>query len=286
MIKENQIMLLTRFLSLVFLLIPLSFTAAEQAPDLLLAKTYQQNIPLSEYWVSEKLDGVRAYWDGENLISRKGHIFPAPRWFVKGLPKIPLDGELWLGRERFEELSGRVRKTNPDDKDWRGIQYMLFDLPSDIGTFNQRLRKMAKIVKQINKKHIQLIKQFKLVDHSALMTELDRVIKKGAEGLMLHRGLSLYQSGRNNDLLKVKRYSDAEAVVIKHIKGKGKFKGLLGSLLVETKEGKHLKIGSGFSLKERQTPPAIGSTITFKYFGLTNKGIPRFASFMRERNPY
>lgn len=279
-------MLIYRYLSLVILLLLPGFTAAEQTPDLLLAKTYQQNIPLSEYWVSEKLDGVRAYWDGENLISRKGYIFPAPRWFVKGLPNIPLDGELWLGRERFEELSGRVRKTNPDDKDWRGIKYMLFDLPYDSGTFSQRLRKMTKIVKQINEKHVRLIKQFKLTNHDALMTKLDKVIKQGAEGLMLHRGLSLYKSGRHNDLLKVKRYSDAEAVVVKHIKGQGKFKGLLGSLLVETKNGKRLKIGSGFSLEQRKTPPAIGSTITFKYFGLTAKGIPRFASFMRERNPY
>ena len=278
-------MLLNRFLSLVFLLIPLSLSASEQAPELLLAKTYQENIPLSEYWVSEKLDGVRAYWDGENLISRKGNVFPAPRWFVKGLPKKPLDGELWLGRERFEELSARVRKKNPEDKDWRGIHYMLFDLPHDTGTFTQRLHKLTKTVNKINQGHVQLIKQFKLANHDALMTELDKVIKKGAEGLMLHRALSLYQSGRNNDLLKVKRYYDAEAVVVKHIAGKGKFKRLLGSLLVETTKGKRFKIGSGFSLKERENPPAIGSTITYKYFGLTTKGTPRFAIFMRERNP-
>lgn len=265
---------------------PLGDARAEQTPALLLAKKYQQNVLISDYWVSEKLDGVRAYWDGKKLISRQGHIFQVPRWFVKNLPNIKLDGELWLGRKRFEELSGRVRKKNPDDKEWRGIHYMLFDLPFDNGTFSQRLQKMEQIVKQINKEHVEVIKQFKLSGHEDLMHELDKVIKKGGEGLMLHHVSSLYKSGRNRDLLKVKRYADAEAVVVKHIAGKGKFKGLLGSLLVETKDKKRFKIGSGFSSAIRRNPPAIGSTITFKYTGFTNKGTPRFASFIRIRHSY
>lgn len=272
-----------RVLYLAVCLFTLNLASAEQPPNLLLAKTYKKNIPLSAFWVSEKLDGVRAYWDGEHLLSRQGHIFKAPSWFVKDLPQVKLDGELWLGRERFDELSGRVRKQQPDDRDWRGIYYMLFDLPSHKGTFTQRLQKLETIVKTIKRDHVRVIKQFKLASHEALMKQLDHVVRKGGEGLMLHRASSFYQSGRNNDLLKVKRYFDAEAIVVKHIAGKGKFKGLLGSILVEMKNNKRFKIGTGFTNKLRKHPPAIGATITFKYFALSKKGIPRFASFMRVR---
>lgn len=276
-------MLLSRFLCIVVIIIPFSYSTAEQAPNLLLAKPYQQTILLPEYWVSEKLDGVRAYWDGKHLISRQGHIFQVPLWFIKDLPKIKLDGELWLGRKRFEELSGRVRKKKPEDEDWRGISYMLFDLPFDEGTFTERLDKLTEISRLINVKHVQVIKQFKLDSHEALIAMLDKLIAEGAEGLMLHRAKSRYKSGRQNDLLKLKRYLDAEAVVVAHIEGKGQLKGLLGSLLVETKNKKRFKIGTGFTLENRKNPPAVGAIITFKYFGLTNNGIPRFASYLRER---
>lgn len=276
------------FVAVLVLLISSHVAALEYngPPEILLAKVYNNNIHLENYWVSEKLDGVRAFWNGKQFISRRGNIFHAPKWFTKVLPQLSLDGELWLGRGRFEELSGIVRRQNPTDSDWKNIYYMVFDLPHSPSVFNVRLKQLDKIITEINSKHIQLIKHYKVATHLNLQKQLNTLVAQGAEGLMLHAGASLYKSGRHNDLLKLKKYDDAEAIVLKHLPGKGKYKGLMGSILVENRDNKRFKIGTGFTDAERKHPPAIGSTISYKYTGLTNHGIPRFASYMRIRKEY
>lgn len=258
----------------------------KSAPDLLLANIYHSDVKLQDYWVSEKLDGVRAYWNGRHLVSRQGNIFHAPEWFLAPMPKTTLDGELWLGRGKFEQLSGRVRQQSPHDSVWRNIKYMVFDLPDNPQPFDTRLKQLNNILSNIKAPHIQLVKQFKMSTHEALMNKLDNIVAQGGEGLMLHLGSSFYENGRSDDLLKLKKHFDAEAVVIRHLPGKGKYKGMLGSLEVETADKKRFRIGTGFSDAERKTPPAIGSVITYKYFGMTNKGIPRFASFLRVRKTH
>lgn len=282
----------TCFLLFQCLLIPLfsfSFTAAfaaddtRQTPALILANIYQQGIRLGDYWVSEKFDGVRAYWDGKHLISRQGNIFHAPKWFTAPLSDTPLDGELWSGRGEFEKLSGIVRRVSSDDTGWHDVSFMVFDLPDNSQAFNERLTQLEKIIRDINVPHIQLVKQIRIATHEALMDKLDDIVLNGGEGLMLHSGTSMYKSGRSDDLLKLKKYQDAEAIVISHLPGKGKYTGMLGAMIVETIDKKRFKIGTGFSDAERKNPPAIGSIITYKYFGLTNNGIPRFASFLRKR---
>lgn len=266
----------------------ISFAAEPNKPKpaLLLANIYQPDIRLQNYWVSEKLDGVRAFWNGKNLLSRQGNIFHAPEWFTSVLPEVALDGELWLERGEFEQVSGLVRRDSPNDADWREVKYMIFDMPKHAGNFDQRLNRLKAIIAEINAPHIQLVEQFKVSSHKILMKNLDDVVEQGAEGLMLHLASSLYKSGRSDDLLKLKKHFDAEAVVIAHLPGKSKYEGMLGSMLVETQEKIRFKIGSGFSDNERKNPPAIGSTITYKYFGLTKKGVPRFASFMRVRDGF
>lgn len=258
----------------------------KEKPGLLLANIYQPGLTLQDYLVSEKLDGVRAYWNGKHLMSRQGNIFQTPEWFVAPLPEVALDGELWLGREKFEQVSGLVRRQSGEDSDWSDIKFMVFDLPGSAQPFDERLKQLEQIINNINVSHVQLIKQFKVSTHEILMKKLDDIVNQGGEGLMLHLASSLYKSGRSDDLLKLKKYFDAEAVVIKHIAGKGKYKGMLGSLLVETADKKRFKIGSGFSDAERKNPPATGSIITYKYFGKTSRGIPRFASFLHIRNTY
>lgn len=277
------------FILFLYLIIPsFSFASdgAKQKPDLLLANIYHRHIKLQDYWISEKLDGVRAFWDGRHLISRQGNIFHAPQWFIKKLPETALDGELWLARGRFEQLSGLVRRQSSNVSSWKNIKFMVFDLPNNLQSFDARLQQLKIIISNINAPHIQLVKQFKVSTHEILMRKLDNIMLNNGEGLMLHLGASLYKNGRSDDLLKLKKYFDAEAIVIKHHPGKGKYKGMLGSLLVETVDKKQFKIGSGFSDEERKRPPAIGSTITYKYFGLTNNGLPRFASFLRIRKTH
>ena len=271
------------------LLLPVFFVAFSvwaSKPDLQLANVYQDHINLENYWVSEKYDGVRAYWNGLQLLSRAGNIIHAPSWFTADLPLEPLDGELWLARGQFDQLSGIIRRQTPVDEDWSNVQYLVFDLPDSQLIFDQRLQRLEAIIGKIDTAFVRLVKQEKIFNQALLMQKLDEVVAYGGEGLMLHLGSSTYKKFRSNDLLKLKRYSDAEAVVLKHLPGKGKFEGMIGSMLVETLEGKRFKIGTGFSDAQRRNPPPIGSVITYKYFGLTSKGIPRFASFLRIRKSY
>ena len=264
-------------------LLPSLLIAKPSKPELLLAKVYKNNIDVSQYWVSEKYDGVRAYWNGKQLISRQGTPYYAPDWFTAGFPSKSLDGELWIARNSFEKLLSAVRKKLPIDKEWRQVRYMVFELPQGKGTFSERLSHLKQLFITLKNPYIKLIKQYRVKNHTQLMNNLDEIIKQGAEGLMLHYDNALYHTGRSDDLLKVKRYQDAEARVIKHIQGKGKYHDILGALLVETPDGKRFKIGTGFSDEERKHPPAIDSLVTYKFFGKTINGIPRFASFLRVR---
>jgi DNA ligase-1 len=261
-------------------------SAEKKIPELQLANRYHDQIDITNYWVSEKFDGVRGYWDGTQMMSRQGNIIQTPLWFVDVLPKTPLDGELWLGRGQFDRLSGIIRRHHIDEEDWRLIKYLIFDLPASEQTFDLRVKKIKLIVKRVNRSHIQSVVQFKLDDHVVLLETLDRIVKNKGEGLMLHRGASHYQNNRSDDLLKLKKSSDAEATVIEHYGGQGKYTGLLGSMLVETDDQRRFKLGTGFSDLERANPPPIGSIITYRYFGLTQKGTPRFASFLRIRHPH
>ncbi len=248
-----------------------------------LANTYQGDIDLSRYWVSEKLDGVRAVWDGEALYSRRGNRFNAPAWFVKDFPALALDGELWMGRGTFENLSGTVRRQIPDDAAWRRIRFMVFDHPEPGMLFDDRLRRLQEILVPAPSPYITLVEQLRVSSEAELMAILERVTSEGGEGLMLRDGRSPHRPGRSDDLLKLKTYQDAEAIVVAHLPGKGKYQGMMGSLLVEMPNGQRFKLGTGFTDAERREPPPIGATVTYKHFGTTAKGIPRFASFMRIR---
>ena len=274
------------FLFAALLALPASIASSgeAEAPSLLLANVYREGADLDRYWVSEKLDGVRAYWDGERLLSRKGNPINAPPWFVEHYPRVPLDGELWMGRGAFERLSGAVRRQVPDDAQWRGIRFMVFDLPSSPGIFDRRLQRLREMFETIASPYLALVEQFRVADRAELMETLDRVVAGGGEGLMLHRGSSLYTAGRGDDLLKLKAHEDAEAVVVGHLPGKGRLTGMLGALLVETPEGLRFRLGTGFSDEERRNPPPLGATVTYKYYGRTRNGVPRFASFLRIRD--
>ncbi len=262
--------------------------AADGKPPLMLANVYSPSVQLADYWVSEKYDGVRGFWDGQKLQTRGGQAINTPVWFTANWPTTPMDGELWAGRGQFQKAVSTVRQQTPDDAAWRGIQFMVFDLPAEPGTFTERLSNLNSVVGKMAVPWVQAVPQSKVASHAALQNQLKQITKAGAEGLMLHRGSSLYKGVRNDDLLKVKTHDDAEAKVIGHIPGKGKYAGKMGALLVETlaKDGqsaKRFKLGTGFSDAQRQNPPAVGSQVTYRYRGLNDSGIPRFASFLRLR---
>ena len=258
--------------------------ARASEPPLQLARVYQAGMDLQGYWVSEKLDGVRAYWDGQQLLSRGGNIIAAPDWFLRDFPAQPLDGELWMGRGRFAQVSAAVRRLQPKAQEWRQIRFMVFDLPASGVPFSERVEKMRELVEKTSSYHLAMVEQRRATDHGALLARLDRVMAVGGEGLMLHHGDSFYKAGRTAALLKVKTFQDAEATVVDYSDGKGKYQGQVGALVVETGDGRRFKLGSGLSDNERADPPPVGSTVTYKFFGLTANGLPRFASFLRIRN--
>ena len=266
------------------LLLSLLFCTAAiaQTAPLQLAQTYQGDIDISEYLVSEKLDGIRARWTGTTLITRNGNPIHPPTWFTRNWPPEPMDGELWSKRRHFEDIASIVLSDHPDER-WQEIKMMVFDIPVKNLPFEGRVERMQKLITQTKNPSLKLIRQFRLDSLPALEDALDKFTQQGAEGLMLHHRQAYYQQGRNPGLLKAKRYQDDEAKVLAHLPGKGKFKGMMGSLLVETRQGRPFKIGSGFNLAQRQSPPPIGSWVTYKYYGLTKHGVPRFASFLHNR---
>ena len=256
---------------------------AHAAPALLLARTAGAGIDPTDYLVSEKYDGVRALWDGRVLRFRSGLSVAAPAAFVERLPAVPLDGELWLGRGRFEALSGLVRRGSPDAAAWRQLRYMVFELPGASGSFAARAQRIATLVQHTGWSQLQAVEHERLATPQALQRRLDEVVGAGGEGLMLHRADAPYETGRSATLLKLKPLHDAEARVIGHVAGRGRHMGRMGALRVRSADGVDFLLGTGFSDAQREEPPAIGTLVSYTHRGATAEGVPRFASFLRVR---
>ena len=251
-------------------------------PPVLLAESWDNALDLAGWWMSEKLDGVRAYWDGKQFVSRQGNLYHAPDWFTAGLPAVPLDGELWVGRKAFQKTVGIVRRQDKPET-WNTVRFLVFDAPAAGGPFEDRVKFLADGLPTWGAKYAGLHAHAlcRGVDH--LREELARVEALGGEGLMLRQPGSKYEAGRSATLLKVKTFRDAEAVVVGHEPGKGRHKGRLGALAVKLADGTVFSVGTGFSDKERQAPPPVGAVVTFRYQELSDGGVPRFPSYVGVR---
>ena len=269
--------LLACFCSLSFIPAALARTGSE----VLLARNAPPGIDPKDYLVSEKLDGVRALWDGSVLRFRSGRLVPAPAWFLAKLPATALDGELWLGRSRFDALSATVRRAQAVDGEWQKVQYRVFELPLGDGTFEDRVERLKAVVQTSGWRQLAAVEQLRVANHAALQARLKAITAAGGEGLVLHLASAPVTAGRSDVLLKLKALQDAEAVVVGHVPGKGKYAGLLGALNVKTESGQNFKLGTGLSDEQRHNPPTIGSTVTYSYQNLTPGGKPRFARFLR-----
>ena len=257
--------------------------AQPAAPALLLANEYHAGLDVSRYLVSEKFDGVRALWDGKTLRFRSGREVNAPAWFIAKLPATALDGELWLARGKFDELSGIVRKAQPLDDEWRRVSYLIFELPDAPGTFAERYARIVDLARQTNWPPLQAVEQVPVATRRALDAKLAATVKNGGEGLMLHLADASYVTGRSDVLVKMKPLRDTEGVVVAHLPGKGKYTGMMGALQIRMPDGRSFKLGTGFSDAVRKNPPPVGSAVTYTYRELTKNGLPRFASFLRVR---
>ena len=249
--------------------------------DLMLAKVWHDQ-DVRGWWMSEKLDGVRAYWTGEKLVSKSGQLFHPPEEFIADLPPFAIEGELWGGRNTFHQTVSIVRQQQPH-AGWLQLKFAIFDVPKINGSFAQRIQ----LVKNWSSAHPSpyglVIPQLPVLSQEHLRSELERIEAAGGEGLMVRDPQAEYVVGRSSQILKVKNFQDAEATVIESIPGRGKFTGKMGALLVRLDNGVQFRLGSGFSLYERENPPGPGTVVTFKYYGFYPSGIPKFPSFLRIR---
>lgn len=261
--------------------LPINKTEAKEGPPLLLAQSWDQSRSLEGWWLSEKLDGVRAYWDGENFLSRQGNLYHAPDWFVESLPSEPLDGELWIDRKAFQRTVSVVRRQDKS-KHWEAVRFLVFDAPEHGGTFEERMSYLSEVFAQEHP-HAEQLGHTQCESDEALKEELARIESLGGEGLMAREPGSHYAVGRSETLLKIKSFLDDEAIVLEHLPGKGRHKGRLGALFVQLSNGTKFSVGTGFTDAEREEPPEIGSVITFRYQELSDGGVPRFPTYLRLR---
>jgi len=261
----------------------LLLTAADAlSAEPMLPRVYRGDVDVSGWWMSEKLDGVRGRWDGKQLRSKNGLLLHPPQEFVRGLPPFALEGELWGGRGSFEAAAGLVRRQEPHEG-WLQLRFGVFDVPEAPGSFAQRIALARRWFEQHPSGYAFVIEQTEVADAAHLERELSRILALGGEGLMVRRSDALYETGRSASILKVKRFEDAEAQVIAHLPGAGRNEGRLGALLVCTEEGLEFRIGTGFTDAQRQSPPPLGSTVSYKHAGFFESGLPRFPVYLRIR---
>ncbi len=251
----------------------------DDAPPVLLAHKWETDVDLKGWWMSEKLDGVRAWWDGEKFLSRLGNKFWAPSWFTANLPNRTLDGELWVGRQEFQTTVSVVRRQDAG-REWEKVKFLIFDAPHLGSGFEERVEWIRGFVAEQQAAHVVAVAHERCQGTAHLKAELARIESLGGEGLMMRRPGSKYEAGRSTSLLKVKTFHDAEGRVVGHEGGKGKHKGRLGALVVQMPDGTRFNVGTGFTDDERREPPPVGSIVTYRYQELSKDGVPRFPSWV------
>ena len=255
----------------------LSSSLLASKPELFLLKTYKDQNTTG--WVmSEKLDGIRAYWDGKQLFSRGGKVIHAPKWFIKDYPSFKLDGELWSKRGDFENISSIVRDKIPS-KNWKQIKHYIFEVPDAKGNLFDRLEK----VKKYENNSIKLLTQIKIKNKKHQNNFLNKVLEEGGEGIVVRDPFQNYINKRTSKALKVKKFHDTECKIIGYTQGKGKFLDSVGAIICQLPNQITFKIGSGMDKNFRKIPPKIGTIITFKYQNITKYGKPRFPVYLRIR---
>ena len=261
---------------LVYLLV---FTSTAQAEALLLAQEYLQQ-DVRGWAMSEKLDGVRAFWNGKQLLSRNGYAFTPSPGFTRDFPPFALDGELYSSRAQFERISAVVRSSKGD---WSTLKLHVFDVPHAQGNLYQRLAVLQEWLKAHPQANIVCIAQHEVRNFAQVQAFLRQIEAGGGEGVMLRDPNAGYAAGRSNQLLKLKSHQDAECTVTAHHAGKGKYTGKLGAFTCRNEYGE-FRIGSGLSDADRGNPPPVGTVITYRYRGFTAKGLPRFPTYVRVRS--
>lgn len=271
------------------------FSCFVYASDILLLSQFNKqdfsSKDFNAYLMSEKLDGVRGIWDGRRLKTRQDYEIKAPEFFTKNFPPFMLDGELWIARNKFDEISALIRSGDSNASLWKSVSYNVFDVPNaceefqiSICSLENRLAVLEEYLQKYPKVYIKIIPQIPVENQNNLNQFYESIIKNQGEGVVIRKNLNPYEKGRSKNAMKLKPYDDAECRVIDFSKGRGKFKGQIGALLCEMPNGKIIKIGSGLKDEDRKNPPKIGSIISYKFNGFTKNSLPRFPVFLRIRD--
>jgi len=269
-------------LKLVVVALLLSQSCLANKPDLFSLKTYDDSQEVVGWVMSEKLGGIRGFWNGEKLISRGGKEFNPPSWFTQDYPPFAVDGELWTKRGDFENISSIVRSKDSGER-WRQITHQIFEVPNQQGGLFDRLSILESYLDSNPNSYLKILPQIAITNKQQLQEFLEEVTSNKGEGVVVRNPDTPYQTGRLSSALKLKKYFDTECIVLEILEGKGKYTGKMGSVLCQTKDGITLKVGSGFKDIDRDNPPVIGSEITFKYYGFTKKGKHKYPVYLRQR---
>lgn len=173
----------TAFIVLLILLLagmPAAGHSLEHEP--MLPQVYDPGIPVSGWWMSEKFDGVRAYWDGDNLYSKNGVLLHPPEAFTAALPPFALEGELWGGHGTFEKTISIVLRQQEHPR-WLELRYAVFDVPHARGTFEARMHKAGLWFEAHGSRYAFLVPQLPVKDAAHMAAYLDEVVRQGAKAL-------------------------------------------------------------------------------------------------------
>ncbi|GMI42112.1 hypothetical protein TrCOL_g1778 [Triparma columacea] len=270
---------------------PAGGTAPDVAALHSLAHSYKGTQDVAGWVVSEKLDGMRAILVNGTAYSRAGNVIRAPPQFFSGVPPAAiLDGELWLGRGKFQDTVSITKSHGAPMSEWSKVKFVCFDAPAIPGGINERLDYAREAT--TNAPHCEVV-ETETLPVTGVQEEIDRRMAlmkaAGAEGLMLRHPTNSFKPKRTHDLLKVKHVSSADAIVVGYEGGKGRNSGCIGALVVEllSDRSKTFKVGGGMNDKEREIEryenEYKGRTVEVKYNELTKGGIPRFPIYMRTK---
>lgn len=235
---------------------------------------------VEDYLVSEKLDGIRAIWDGKRLWTRNHNPIYAPAFFTKNWPASRLDGELYIGRAQFELVLATVMDTRPNHQAWQKVRFHVFDMPS-AAPFFKRAQSYQTLIEQQQNTYLKAVTQHQFLDKSSFNTFYQKVIRNQGEGVILHLKSALFETDKSGSILKLKPHHDHQATVVQVLPGKGKYQGKMGALLVKDKRNKVFKVGTGFTDIMRENPPREGQTIIYRHNGYTKNDLPRFPRFIK-----
>lgn len=239
--------------------------AIENFPPLALPSDWDGEQDLAGWWLSEKYDGFRAYWNGEELLTKNGAAFRTPPWFIADLPDMPIDGELWCGRGTLEQIASIVQGADGDR--WQAVSFVVFDLAASGISVEERQWELLRALRGC--RHARAVSQTHCAGNGHAREMLAAVESEGGEGLVARAPGSFYEQGRSPSLLKIKSLRDAEAHVIEHRPR---------SIVLETDDGIRFAVNC-----PDYDRPALGEVVTFQYSGLTARGVPKCARLWRIR---